>query len=80
MPWQTNIVSQAAALDIHLVPEITATGVTGGTVRLDYITAASHVDAWFTLATLMLTNSSQPYYDISAIGQPQRLYRIVPLP
>lgn len=27
-----------------------------------------------------LTNTSQLYFDVSAVGQPARLYRLVPLP
>ena len=37
-------------------------------------------DAWITLTTVTLTNTSQLYFDTSAPGQPERLYRLVPVP
>jgi len=33
-----------------------------------------------TLDTVTLTNTSQLYFDVSAPGQPPRLWRIVPVP
>jgi hypothetical protein len=36
--------------------------------------------AWVTLDAVTLTNTSQLYSDISAPGQPPRLYRLVPSP
>ena len=52
----------------------------GDSLRLDYINQFGPTDAWVTLATVTLTCTSQLYFDVSAPGQPQRLYRIVPLP
>jgi hypothetical protein len=49
-------------------------------LRLDYINAIGPTDAWVTLDTITLTNPSQLYFDVSSIGQPTRLYRIVPVP
>jgi hypothetical protein len=49
-------------------------------VRLDYINQLGPIDAWVTLATLPLTNTSQLYFDTSAPGQPHRLYRVVQMP
>jgi hypothetical protein len=37
-------------------------------------------NAWVTLDTVTLTNESQLYFDTSARGQPQRLYRLIPSP
>jgi hypothetical protein len=31
-------------------------------------------------ATMTLTNTTQFYFDVSSLGQPPRLYRIVPVP
>jgi Ig-like domain-containing protein len=67
-------------LDLHMVPAITLTGSIGNSVRLDYINQFGPTDAWVTLATITLTNSSQLYFDTSMIGQVPRLYRIVPIP
>jgi hypothetical protein len=52
----------------------------GDSLRLDYINQFGPIDAWVTLDTVTLTNTAQLYFDVSASGQPQRLYRIVPLP
>ena len=63
------------SLDLHLVPAITLTGNIGDSVRLDYINQFGPTNAWVTLDTVTLTNTSQLYFDVSAPGQPQRLYR-----
>jgi hypothetical protein len=72
--------SQPPTLDLHMVPAITLTGTVGSSVRLDYIKRFGPIDAWVTLATVTLTNTSQLYFDVSAPGQPQRLYRLVQVP
>jgi hypothetical protein len=78
--WQTGTPGVRPSLDLHPVPAITLTGTIGHSVRLDYINQFGPTDAWVTLATVPLTNTSQLYFDISAHGQPQRLYRLVPSP
>jgi hypothetical protein len=78
--WQTGTPSAMPSLDLHMVPAITLTGNLGGSVRLDYINQFGPTDAWVTLDTVRLTNTSQLYFDVSAWGQPERLYRLVPLP
>jgi hypothetical protein len=78
--WQAGTPGVRPSLDLHLVPAITLTGAIGHSVRLDYINRFGPTDAWVTLATVPLTNTSQLYFDISASGQPQRLYRLVPSP
>jgi hypothetical protein len=78
--WQTGMPGARPSLDLHLVPAITLTGSIGHSVRLDYINQFGPTDAWVTLATVPLTNTSQLYFDISAPGQPPRLYRLVPSP
>ena len=67
-------------LDLYMVPAITLTGNAGDALRLDYINTIGPTDAWVNLDTVTLTNTSQLYFDISAPGQPRRLYRIVPAP
>jgi hypothetical protein len=67
-------------LDLHVVPAITLTGAIGRSVRVDCINRFGPIDAWGTLATVALTNTSQLYFDTSSIGQPARLWRIVPVP
>ncbi|HEY5909460.1 MAG TPA: immunoglobulin domain-containing protein [Verrucomicrobiae bacterium] len=78
--WQTNGVNQPPMLSIHLVSGITLTGTAGSSVRIDYINQIGPTDAWVTLATVPLTNTSQLYFDTSAIGPPPRLYRLVSPP
>jgi hypothetical protein len=47
---------------------------------VDYINRFGPTDAWATLDTVTLTNTSQLYFDVSAPGQPPRLYRLVQVP
>jgi hypothetical protein len=63
-----------------MIPAITLTGTIGGSVRLDYINRFGPTDAWVSLDTVTLTNTSQLYFDVSAPGQLPRLYRLVPSP
>ena len=63
-----------------MVPAITLTGNIGDKLRLDCINQIGPTDAWLTLDTVTLTNTSQLYFDASSIGQPPRLYRITPVP
>jgi len=76
--WQTGAPSVVPALELHLIPAITLTGAIGGRVQVDGINAIGPIDTWFPLATVTLTNTSQLYFDVSVIGQPWRLYRLVP--
>lgn len=78
--WQTNVLSPPSIRDVHLVPAITLTGAIGSSVRVDCINQFGPVDAWVTLDTVTLTSSPQLYFDTSVIGQPPRLWRIVPVP
>jgi hypothetical protein len=68
------------ANEIKLIPALTLIGDVGSQVRVDGINRYGPTDAWYAVATVMLTNTSQFYYDVSVVGQPQRLYRLVPLP
>lgn len=78
--WQTGGPPFRPGLDLRMVPAITLTGAIGSTVRLDAINMVGPTDAWFTVATVVLTNTSRVYPDVSSIGQPPRLWRVVPLP
>jgi hypothetical protein len=75
--WRTGASAAVPPLDLHLVPAITLTGSIGASVRLDYINQFGPTDAWVTLDTVVMTNTSQLYFDTSAWWQPQRLYRLV---
>jgi uncharacterized delta-60 repeat protein len=79
--WQTGTPSALPSLSPPgMVPAITLTGSIGDSLRLDYINQFGPIDAWVTLDTVRLTNTSQLYFDTSAPGQPTRLYRLVPVP
>ncbi|SPE58148.1 hypothetical protein SBV1_2720012 [Verrucomicrobia bacterium] len=79
--WQLGTPGVVPSLSLPgLVPAITLTGNVGGSVRLNDINQIGPTDAWVTLATVTLTNTSQLYFDTSALGQPARLWRIVPVP
>ena len=77
---QTGAPSVIPSLDLHIVPAITLTGSIGGSVRVDAINQFGPIDAWFTLDTVTLTNTSQLYFDTSTWRQPPRLYRLVQMP
>jgi uncharacterized repeat protein (TIGR03803 family) len=76
--WQTN--GPQPALDMSLATEIPLAGAIGRSVRVDYINAIGPTDAWVTLNTVLLTNTTQLYFDVTAFGQPRRLYRLVVVP
>lgn len=74
------VITVLPGLDINMVPAITLRGTIGQTYRLDYINKLGPTNAWTNLATLVITNNPQLYFDVSAIGQAQRLYRLVQVP
>lgn len=78
--WQSGTPSLPPTLELHFVPAITLAGKIADSLRVDYINQIGLTDAWVTLNTVTLTNTTQLYFDVSAIGQPQRLYRLVPVP
>jgi hypothetical protein len=78
--WQTGEGSITPTLNLKMVPAVTVTGALGGSVRVDYIKQFGPVDAWVALDTVTLTHTSQLYFDVSAPGQPPRLYRLVRAP
>jgi hypothetical protein len=79
--WQTGTLAVLPSFKlISIVPAIMVTGNIGSSVRLDYINAIGPTNAWVTLDTVTLTNTSQLYFDVNAPGQPKRLYRLVQIP
>ena len=77
---QASGLSVVPTLDPKMVPALTLTGLVGRSVRVDNINQFGPTDAWVTLGTVTLSSTSQLYFDISAPGQPPRLYRLVQLP
>jgi len=78
--WQTGGLSVLPSLDLEMVPALTMAGPVGSSVRVDYINQFGPTDAWVALETVTLSNPSQLYFDVSALGQPPRLYRLVQVP
>lgn len=78
--WQTGFGGVPPTPALGLVPALTLTGAVGSSVRLDYINQFGPTDAWLTIETVTLTNTSQLFFDTSAISQAPRLWRVVPLP
>jgi Immunoglobulin domain/Regulator of chromosome condensation (RCC1) repeat len=64
------------ALDVNMVPAITLIGAVGHTYSIQYINTVGPTNAWVTLSTFQLTNNPQTYFDTTAIGKPQRIYRL----
>jgi hypothetical protein len=77
------VVSTAVTLTVApiqgIVMPITLSGTIGSSWRIDYANDLG-TSNWAMLATVTLTNLSQVYLDTSALSQPQRFYRVVPLP
>ncbi len=78
--WQTNVPSVRAVLDLGMATEIPLAGAIGSTWRVDCINQIGPTNAWVTLDTVTLTNTTQPYFDLTMWLQPPRLYRLVPVP
>ncbi len=78
--WQTGNPTVPPRLQLNFVPALTLTGQISDEIRVEGINASGPTDAWFQLATVTLTNSPQLYFDVSALGQPARLYRLTPNP
>ena len=77
--WQT-MPSAGLVLDMMLATEIPLTGAIGSSLQIDYINEFGPTNAWVTLDTVTLTNTTQLYFDVTMFRQPARLYRLVPVP
>jgi hypothetical protein len=78
--WKTGTPGGTPAMALNFVNGITLTGTVGSNLRLDCINAIGPTNAWVTIETVTLTNTSQLYLDSSILGQSGRLYRIMPVP
>jgi formylglycine-generating enzyme required for sulfatase activity len=74
---QTNVPSARPMLEMSLATEIPLAGAIGSSVRVDYINQFGPTDAWVTLDTVTLTNTTQLCFDVTMFRQPTRLYRLV---
>ncbi len=79
--WQPGSPGVVPSVSVPgLIPMVTLTGTVGNRLELDYINQFGPTNAWATLGTITLTNTAQPYFDVSALRQPARLYRITTVP
>jgi hypothetical protein len=78
--WQAGVPTIIPSLNLYMVPAITLSGKVGSSFRVDRINQFGPTDAWVTLDTVPLTNTSQLYFDVSAVGQPPRFWRLMPVP
>ena len=78
-----DVLSESVSLEVTpimgIVMPITLSGAPGSSWRIDCVNDLGPTNSWTTLATVTLTNSSQVYIDSSALNQPHRFYRVVPL-
>jgi hypothetical protein len=65
---------------MRLATEIPLSGAIGSSVQIDYINQFGPTGAWVTLDTVVLTNTTQLYFDVTMFRQPTRLYRLVAVP
>jgi alpha-tubulin suppressor-like RCC1 family protein len=77
---QTAMLSVLPSLDVHMVPAVALTGDVGVAYRIEYVNAVGPVGDWQELATITVAIIGQFYFDVSAIGQPVRFYRLVESP
>jgi uncharacterized delta-60 repeat protein len=77
--WQTGLPAVTPSITLDFVPALTLTGALGNSVQVDGINVIGPTNAWFNIDTVTLTNTTQLYFDVSAIRQPARLYRLVQL-
>lgn len=68
-----------ALLGIDMVPAINLIGDVGRDYQLEFANMVGP-SSWEVLTTLTITNRPQKYVDLTAIGQPKRVYRLVLLP
>ena len=78
--WQTTIPATPPLLSLNMVPALTLAGNPGDKIRVDGINQFGPTDAWFTLDTVTLTNTTQLYFDVTAPGPPEWFYRLIQLP
>jgi hypothetical protein len=78
------VLSQPVTLEVNpfqgIIMPIKLSGAVGSSWRIDCPNDLRPTNTWLVLATVTLTNSSQVYYDNSALGRAHRFYRVVPLP
>lgn len=68
-------------LRIDRTTAICLSGSVGTRLQIDYLNAIGPPDAWRTIDTVTLTNSTQLYYNEALLwGKSRKVYRVVPMP
>jgi hypothetical protein len=76
-PASLNVIP---GLAVKMIPDVFVNGDIGSHYRIDFINAIGDTNAWQTLATVLVTNQPQQFFDVSAIDQPRRFYRALRVP
>jgi hypothetical protein len=66
-----------AFVGVALVPRLALQGTLSSNYVIQFINAVAPTNAWQDITTVTITNQPQYFYDDSAIGQPQRFYRLL---
>jgi hypothetical protein len=77
MPAMLSVVP---LIDIKSVPALYLSGDVGRNYRPEFVPAVGPTNAWITLTNLTLVSDPHIFFDLSAIGQPTRFYRLLQLP
>lgn len=79
-----SLIVNPAGVTLGLYPGLTIQGVVGRTYGIEFTTSVSNSNQWTTLTTMTLTNPVELFTDTNADASlpsnPQRFYRVVPIP
>lgn len=73
----TAHLSVVPVVGVQMVPAVYMNGDVGTRYRLECINSIGSTDAWLTLTNVILPSDPYIFFDLSAIGQPKRMYRQV---
>jgi hypothetical protein len=78
------LVVNPAGISLGLYPGVAVEGAVGKTYGIQYVTNVSNASDWTTLATLILTQTVQLWFDadadVTAGRNPHRFYRVIAVP
>ena len=69
--------SCADSVRLRMVPELTMTGTPGGTNIVQYVDLLKSDSNWIPLTNIVMTSTSQVFYDASAPATQKRFYRVI---
>ena len=73
MTSKSVTINTVMGVGICMTPTVIIGGVTGSTYEIDFINAIGPTNAWNALATVVVTNQPQLYFDASGINQPKKI-------